>query len=480
MAVSQMIQPSSVPNTTQQLMQQRGYGMFIHFGMNTFIEREWSDGSEPATTYAPSELNCDQWVKAARDAGFRYVLLVSKHHDGFCLWDSKFTDYDVASSGNKTDVVGAVADACRKYGLEFGIYYSLWDRHEPSYTDKDFNKYIDFMCGQLIELLTNYGDICELWFDGAWDKPGKMWNFPKLYSLIKKYHPNCAVGINGTIDTSEDDNGGFVNVLPDRMTNDNIFHMRYFPCDFRLWDPKIASLYDSKQYIHDGKSFYLPFEHTICLSKEWNWFQKDSPRPVRDLDELEELFYLTTSNGNSLVINIPPDKSGRLREHEIQAAISLRKRLGIEYGKPLPAGGRNLSLTAVATSTWNNEEEYGAAKACDGGIQTRWASETLTPSIEFKLNPNEPFDKIRIFEYCDTESLDNISNRRKNRIQTFNIERLKNGRWETIYMSDTPIGDCRVIRFPYKYTADKIRLNVTNASAPPSLYEFSIINTTSE
>lgn len=473
---AQRIMPSEMPNETQRRMQERGYGMFVHFGMNTFIEKEWSGGTEPASTYKPDSLDCDQWVRVARDSGFRYVLLVTKHHDGFCLWDSKLTDYDVASSGNTTDVVRAVADACGRYGLKFGIYYSLWDCHEPTYTADDFNRYIDYMCGQLTELLTGYGEICELWFDGAWDKPGAMWDFPRLYELVKSYQPHCAVGINGTIGTSEEDHGGFVEVLPDRMTEDNIFHMRYFPGDFRLWDPKIASRHDRKQYMYGGESYYLPFEHTICLSKTWNWFQKETPRPVRDLDELEELFYLTTSNGNSLVINIPPDKTGRILEHEAQTAIALGKRLGIEPSKPLPSGGQYLTLKASASSEWDDSGDFAASNACDGGMQTRWAAADTTPSIEFELSPDEEFDRITIFEYCDTEQLDNISNRRINRIKSFNIECLSDGQWKTIYVSDTPIGDCRRIRLPYTYRAEKIRMNVTDASAPPSLYEFSVIN----
>ena len=198
-ARAQHIAPAIAPNPTQQMLQERGYGMFVHFGMNTFIEQEWSEGLEPASTYAPSDLDCDQWVRVARDAGFRYVLLVTKHHDGFCLWDSKLTDYDVASSACPTEVVGEVADACRRYGLKFGIYYSLWDRHEPTYTGDDFNRYVDYMCGQLTELLTSYGEICELWLDGAWDKPAAMWDIPRIYNLVKQYHPNCAVGVNGCL-----------------------------------------------------------------------------------------------------------------------------------------------------------------------------------------------------------------------------------------------------------------------------------------
>lgn len=128
-------------------MIKRGYGMFIHFGVNTFTDDEWSDGTTPASKYNPTHLNGDQWVRVARDAGFRYVLLVTKHHDGFCLWDSKYTTYDVGSSPVKTDVVKAVSDACHKYGLQFAVYYSLWDRHDPSFTNKNPQVYIDYMLG---------------------------------------------------------------------------------------------------------------------------------------------------------------------------------------------------------------------------------------------------------------------------------------------------------------------------------------------
>ncbi len=125
----------------------RGYGMFIHFGINTFNEIEWSKGNLPASSYNPTNLDCDQWISTAKEAGFRYVILVTKHHDGFCLWDSKFTDYDVASSPVKTDIVAEVAKACKKYGIQLGLYYSLWDRHEPSY--KNNNDYATYMKNQL-------------------------------------------------------------------------------------------------------------------------------------------------------------------------------------------------------------------------------------------------------------------------------------------------------------------------------------------
>lgn len=474
-AYSQALIPSDRPNQTQQEMMKRGYGMFMHFGVNTFGEKEWSDGTIPAEKYNPTHLDCDQWVRVAKEAGFRYVLLVTKHHDGFCLWDSKYTDYDVASSPVKTDVVREVSNACKKYGLQFAIYYSLWDRHEPFYRNKNFNKYIDYMSKQLTELLTNYGPICELWLDGGWDKKVDEWKLPKIYSLVKKLQPHCAVGVNHTIVLKE---GERKFALPDSMIVDNKYAFQYFPSDFRLWDPKIAHKQDKKQYLHNGKSYYLPFEHTICISKAWNWFQKKESLPVRDLGELQELFYWCTDNDNTLVVNVPPDQTGRIREHEANAMIELGKRLGIKKDAPLPKNGDFLPLSIQSSSVLDgNDILYGAQLAIDGGMQTRWAAADTCAVLTFKLPEGRAFNKISIFESCDVkDSNDGFSNYRLNRIQMYKIELLKDNEWKSIYVSDEPMGDCKVIRFPKEYTGEQIRLKIMKALAPPSIFEFNVIN----
>ena len=475
-----MLVPSHKENNCQKEMRERGYGMFIHFGMNTFIDKEWSEGMEPATTYNPTELDCEQWVKTARDAGFRYVLLVTKHHDGFCLWDSAVTDYDVASSGNPTDVVKAVADACCKYGLEFGIYYSLWDRHEPTYRSEDFGEYRKFMDDQLTELLTNYGDICEIWFDGGWDKRPEEWDIPHIYELVKSLQPNCAMGVNNSAylpkkDLSENIYGS---ADPDHMTGDYDVQFGYFPADFRLKDPFIANWRDNKIYNIDGQEYYLPFEHTICLSKQWNWFQKDRPMETRDIDELEELFYRTLANNNTLVINVPPDERGLMRQNEINTLLELRDRVGIN---PKDKKLKHKSLKAPisigqpsrASSVYS--EEYGPEKAFDGGLYRRWASTEPASWLEVDLPDGKTFDRISIFEYMDeVVSPDGFSRRRANRITDYTIDAFNNGKWETIYLSTEPMGDCKVINFATPQQAEKLRLNVRNATAPASIYEFSV------
>lgn len=479
-AKTQYITPASKPNLTQQQLIKRGYGMFIHYGVNTFTDDEWSDGSTPAEKFNPQNLDCDQWVKVARDAGFRYVLLTTKHHDGFCLWDSKYTTYDIGSALFKKDIVGEVAKACKKYGLAFAVYYSLWDRHEPSYKDKNPEVYVNYMLNQLTELFTKYGPICELWFDGGWDRKPADWQLDKLYKLVKKYQPNCAVTINHTISKDE----GLKNkVLPDSMTIDNKYYFQFFPTDFRIWDPKIASKLDKKQYLHNGKSYYMPFEHTICLGKQWNWFQKSKLMPVRSLDELQELFYWCTDNQNTLVIDVPPGPEGNIREHEANTVIELANRLGIKKNKPLPRNGQCISLAKSISATTifnNNTEIYGADKAVDGGMQTRWAASDTTADLIVNLNPADKFNKISIFEYQDVKQInksDLFSNIRVNRIQSYQIDIWKNGNWKTIYADDESMNDCKIIHFPVTYSTEKIRLKILKAIAPPSIWEMNVIDT---
>jgi len=474
---AQVQQAGNKPNQTQKEMIKRGYGMFMHFGVNTFTDMEWSDGSIPVEKYNPTQLDPDQWVRTARDAGFRYVLLITKHHDGFCLWDSKYTDYDVAASPVKTDVVKAVSDACKKYGLDFAIYYSLWDRKEPSYKHKDPQKYIDYMKNQLTELFTKYGKISELWLDGGWDRHPDNWGLDQLYKLVKSYNPHCAISVNHTIVYKEGERNA---ALPSTMTEDNKYYFQYFPSDFRLWDPKLITRYDKKQYLYKGQSYYLPYEHTICLSSRWNWFQKSTELPIRSLDELEELFYWSTDNDNCLVVNVPPDQTGRIREYEANAIIELGKRLGLKKGKTLPKNGQFVSAKVpvnASSTTQDAKVNYTASNITDGSLDSRWVAADTLATVDIQLDPKQKFNKISIFEYQDTKNLgDGFSNVRINRIQEYKIQVFNKGNWETIYLGAESMGDCKVIRLPRAYQTEKLRLNIIKASGIPSIYEINVID----
>lgn len=332
---SQSPVPSNTPNPHQQTQIDRVYGMFCHFGINTYAGHEWTDGTVPPEVYAPPAdiaERADQWVKTARDAGMRYFLCITKHHDGFCLWDSAATRYDIGNprAGNHTDIVRAVSDACKKYGIAFAIYYSSWDRHEPSFADPV--QYKEYMKKQLTELLTNYGPVAEVWLDGAWVRPAKDWHQPEIYAHIKNLQPQCQVTVNWTIGKPGDPDFHFVKPEDQREG----YPIRYFPSDFRIGDPYLPGANDPKLFTHEGKSYYMPFESTVTVAKNNHWFGFAGDQGAKSVDELEEAFWQATANDNLLVLNIPPDKAGNLIPSQVRAVTELATRLGLGPGKPFP------------------------------------------------------------------------------------------------------------------------------------------------
>lgn len=459
--------PSSELNKSQLNQIERGYGMFIHFGINTFNEIEWSNGSLPASSYNPTNLDCDQWVKVAKDAGFRYVILITKHHDGFCLWNSAFTEYDVASSSVKTDVVKEVAKACKKYGLKLGLYYSLWDRHESSYKNTlEYNKY---MKNQLTELMTNYGEICELWFDGGWDKKEADWDIPAIYKYVKAMQPNCMITVNHTI--GRPTNRNKIQLPEDYKNGDPI---RYFPIDFRIKDPNFVRWDDPKFYEYDGKMYNLAFEHTICLSDRWNWFQKKNVLAARPLDELEELFYWGTANNNIMIINIPPDKTGRIRTNEQIRILELADRLGIRGGKgKLPTGPVNVAFNKNIIAS-SEVKEHTAKKANDFSLESYWMANDSIAEVEISFENQTSFDRISIFENAIMKDLgDNFSLLRIFKITGFELQSFHNGTWDTFFKGDG-IGACKIINLPFEIVAEKIRLKITQSNGAPAISHISV------
>jgi alpha-L-fucosidase len=438
--------------------------MFIHFGINTFNETEWSDGRLPASGYNPTQLDCDQWIRIAKEAGFRYVILITKHHDGFCLWDSAHTHYDVAASPVKTDVVAEVAAACKRHGLELGLYYSLWDRHAPSHDDPDPKVYQDYMFKQLEELMTRYGPIRELWLDGAWAKANEAWNIPELYARVTRWQPDCVVAVNHTIHPPGKPRG--IQQPIDFREGDAI---RFWPVDIRLKDPNLARWDDPQLYAWQGELKRLPFEHTICLSDHWNWFQKNDNRPVRALDELEQLVYWGTHNDNSLIVNVPPDRTGRIREHEAERIIALADRLGIRGGGPLPTGPVNVLFGAKATASSQQSDAAGAAKAVDTSLESFWIAGDLHPVLEAALPAPTGINQIVIHEAPENrEAEDGFTTLHTFHVRAFEVDLRVNGLWTTVHTGGT-IGAAKRIDLARSETADGVRLRITASDAPPRI-----------
>lgn len=330
------LKPSLEPSKEQLERRKYWYGMFIHFGINTFNNTEWSDGSLPVSSYAPSAIDTDDWARTAYEAGMHYVILITKHHDGFCLWDTDSTDYCVNKSPNKTDVVAAMAKSCEKYGIKLGLYYSLWDRHEKCY--KNHGEYVDYMERHLGELLGGkYGKIFELWFDGGWDKSCKKWQIDRLYSFVKTLQPDCHVGVNLTIGKFNGKKG-----MPKKrympLSQQEGDPIRMFPSDFRLWDPHMCRADDPKIFTFKGQKYYLPFEHTVCSRIEGKWFYSDtyeSGTTLMDVDEAVRRINIIRSTFNSMVVNLPPDKDGKLVKGDKENLFAIARKAGIYRGEEL-------------------------------------------------------------------------------------------------------------------------------------------------
>lgn len=319
-------QPSVRPSQAQQEQIARKYGMFIHFGINTFHDEEWTDGSKPASSYAPSAIDAEQWIRTAKEAGMKYVILIAKHHDGFCLWDSRYTEYDVASSDNPTNVIEAVAKACRKYDIGLGLYYSLWDRKvnadvEDWKKDEAYNQYMLNQLTELMDIVDDYTKVVEFWFDGGWVKQNYRWPVMDIYQTIKQRMPECQVGVNWTIGAPE--NADKHPVLPQEQKEG--YPIRYFPSDFRLGDPYLPTDNDPKIFVHNGRQYYMPWESTVCISKRW--FYNTTDNEFKSVDELEKLFCQSTKNDNILILNCPPNRDGKLRDQDVNILKALYKRI---------------------------------------------------------------------------------------------------------------------------------------------------------
>lgn len=246
------------------------------------------------------------------------------------MWDTDTTPYSVKHSGNPTDVVAAVSKACAKYGIKLGLYYSLWDRSEPSYIRDFSGEYIPYMLRQLTELMDGrYGEIVELWLDGSWDKSCAQWRLDLIYDLVKRLQPKCQIGVNHTVGVYSEEAGG-----PEERYQPKNYQegdpLRMFPSDFRLWDPHMCRADDPKIYTFGGQEYYMPFEMTICSRDGFSWFYSNiyEKKPLMNVDEVVRNCETLFAQGNLAVINMPPDVHGRLVEGDVANLMEIARRLG--------------------------------------------------------------------------------------------------------------------------------------------------------
>lgn len=308
-----------------------GYGMFIHFGMSTFAGKELPSGNDDPLLYAPDSLDVDQWISVAKEAGMKYAVLTTKHVAGHCLWPSRHSDYTVASSANKTDVVQEFVNACRKHGIRPGFYYCSWDNHHKfgSQTPSDVkwtktmnsfprdgeppgpftsSMYQTFQTAQITELLTQYGPIAEVWID----IPGVLGRGYRsyLYDHIARLQPEAVIMMNSGIGTGEEYNVAYA------WPSDIIAIERNLPPDAG----------HKKWRTIEGKEYYMPGEVCDPIGKEWFYVEGDKPRPDK---ELVRQFLDTRARGANFLLDVGPDKHGVIPDMYVKALMNLKKGAGI-------------------------------------------------------------------------------------------------------------------------------------------------------
>jgi len=447
------------PSPRQLAWQKLEFTAFVHFGMNTFTDREWGEGNEDEKLFNPTDFDARQWVRAIKAAGIKLLIVTAKHHDGFCLWPSKYTEHCVRNSpwkNGKGDVVREVSDACREAGIKFGVYLSPWDRHEPSYGDSpNYNQYFK---NQLTELLTNYGEIAEAWFDGACGEGpnGKRqeYDFRGYYDLIRKLQPKAAISIMGPdVRWCGNESGtgreSEWSVVP---VSDPTMYAVSFDCS----QDEPGSREALKLAAEKG-AFLVWYPAQVDTSIRPGWFYHASEdNQVRSLDELLDIYYGSVGGNSQLLLNIPPDRRGRLHDNDVKRLEELGQVLHATFADDLAKGAK-----ARAS---NSSRRHPAAKTVDGKEQTYWTTEdgVTTAAIEYDLAGPRTFNRAALQEYIEEGQ----------RVEEFFLDAWDGSQWKQIARATT-IGHKRLLRFD-DVTAQRVRVRITQSRDCPTLSHFGL------
>lgn len=334
-----------VPSKIQKDIQSMGYYNFIHFGLNTFTGKEWGSGKVELSNFKIDNIDTDLWANQLKSTGSKGIILTAKHHDGFCLFPSKYTDYTIKNTryrNGKGDLVKELSDSCKKYGLKFGIYLSPWDRHEKTYGTDEYN---DFFCNQLTELCTNYGEIFCFWFDGACGegKNGKkqIYDWQRYYKIIRTLQPTAAISNCGPdVRWIGNENGrsreSEFSVVPTELMNHEVISAASQQKEGAFVMSKPVSQRDqclgSREKLLNKEICWYPAEMNIPITY-FGWFYHRSFEILftRSVKNLKKCYYNSVGNNAMLLINVPPDKKGHLPKKFIGRMIKAKREIESEF-----------------------------------------------------------------------------------------------------------------------------------------------------
>lgn len=447
-----------VPDPRQIAWQELQFYGFVHFNMNTFSDREWGFGDEKPEQFNPTALDARQWARIAKEAGMKGLIITAKHHDGFVLWPSKYTEHSVKNSpwrDGKGDLIQEFVDACREYGLKVGIYYSPWDRNHPDYGKPE---YITYMRNQLTELLTNYGEIYEVWFDGANGGTGwygganeerkvdkfSYYDWPTTHELVRKLQPGAMMFSDAGPDVRwvGNEDGYAYETTWSNLMRDSVY--AGMP-DFDKWATG-----------QENGTHWVPAESDVSIRPGW-YYHTYEDHKVKTLPDLMEIYYNSIGSNSSLLINFPVDTRGLIHEKDEEAILKMAAKVKEDFAL-------NLAKDASFEASADRGKGYTADLLNDGDFNTYWTTPDgqLQASVEVDFGKTVSFNRLLIQEFVNLGQ----------RVKAFSLEKEVNGSWEKI-AEGTTIGYKRILRFA-DTEAQKIRINFLDGKGIPVISEIGV------
>ncbi len=435
---------------------------FVHFTINTFTDKEWGFGDESPEMFNPTDFDAHQIVQTIKDAGLKGLVLTAKHHDGFCLWPSAYTEHDISNSpfrDGEGDLVREISDACREAGIKFGVYLSPWDRNHAKYGESE---YIDYYRNQLRELLTNYGPIFEIWFDGANGGDGwygganetrkidrsTYYDWENTWSIVRELQPNAII---------------FSDAGPDArwIGNEQGYAGETSWATINVGDSTPGNA-DTKQ-LENGDRFgsdWIPGEVDVSIRPGWFYHAKEDAE-VKTPERLLEIYYDSIGRGANLILNIAPDRRGRVADIDVQSLLGWKALLDATFSKNLA-----LSASVSASDTRDVTQRFAASNLLDGDRSTYWSTqdETKQASIELSFDEMQRFNVVEIAEYIPLgQRIGSL------RVSYWNEEE---DAWLD-FGSAQSIGAQRLIKGALT-TTKKVKLTVEDSAACPAVSEIGI------
>lgn len=429
---------------------------FVHFSINTFTDMEWGYGNESPELFNPIELDCRQWVKICKDAGMKGVILTAKHHDGFCLWPSEYTEHSVKNSPWKNgqgDVIREFADACKEYGLKMGLYLSPWDCNHPDYGKPEYNQ---FFKNQLTELLTNYGELFEIWFDGANGGRGyygtdslhnrsissDYYDWPGFVGLVRELQPNCIVHGGGLPDIrwvgNEEGHAAethWSTLLPNEQFDKN---------------KRIPTILNEG---HENGTRWLPSETDVSVRPGW-YYHAAEDHQVKSLPQLIDIYYESVGRNSLLLLNLSPDKRGLVHPIDSLRLLEWKRQLDLDFKENLIA----------ADCRFSSDNTKQVKHAFDNKYDSYWQAADCKAYLEVDFKESLTLNRLLLQEYIPEGQ----------RVKAFRIEYFEDGNWKEMTRGTT-IGYKRILRFP-PITTQKLRITIEHAIAPVMITKVAAYN----